>query len=76
MTGKCPNPQCASEIKSVSAAGVNIRDGGPGSFTKGVSYACPECGIILSVQVDPLGLKNALIEELVERLKHPRLRTH
>ena len=69
-TGKCPN--CDKTLTNVNIEDVTISVG----FTptsKGVSYVCPDCHSILSVQIDPVALKAEIIDAVIASLKrYPR----
>ena len=63
--GLCP--KCSTPVTH-----VNITEVGASSFTgkqwRGISYDCPSCRGILSVQIDPVALKTDTIEGTVARL--------
>ena len=66
--GKCP--KCEQHISSVKIEHVDVKEGiiGPASW-HGVSYLCPSCNSVLSVQIDPIALKADIVSELFERLR-------
>jgi DNA-directed RNA polymerase subunit RPC12/RpoP len=61
MSGNCP--KCGTRISKAKAASIKLE--GPQTSLKGVSYSCPSCSSILSVEVDPF----ALVAEIEKRLK-------
>ncbi len=61
MSGKCP--KCDTGISKVTAKPIKLE--GAHINLKGVSYSCPWCSSILSVEVDPF----SLVAEIVKRLK-------
>jgi phage FluMu protein Com len=64
--GKCP--KCEQLITQITAGHVTISIPG-GDKWNGISYTCPHCQTILSVQIDPIAIKNDLIKELLNRLR-------
>jgi hypothetical protein len=58
--GTCP--KCDMRITKVTVEGVNVI--GAGESYRGVSYLCPSCNCVLSVQIDPLGLNADLVQKL------------
>ncbi|KKN57920.1 hypothetical protein LCGC14_0557510 [marine sediment metagenome] len=65
-TGKCP--KCDKIIASVTLESVTA---GAlfGKQWNAISYLCPHCQTVLSVQIDPIALKDDLFAELVDRLR-------
>lgn len=64
--GKCP--KCERTITNVKIETVSVSVG----FTpewEGISYVCPFCSAILSVQIDPIALKTDIIDGVVKELK-------
>ena len=64
--GKCP--KCEKPISRVTAGHVEIDIPG-GSKWNGISYTCPLCQTVLSVQIDPIAIKNDLVKELFNMLR-------
>ncbi len=60
MTGKCPH--CDKTITTVVAEKMKIEIGQ--ATWQGVSYYCPLCSSILSIQADPVAIKQDVISEL------------
>jgi hypothetical protein len=65
-SGKCPH--CKEVVSSVRIEDIDINLG-PGIDWQGVSYCCPSCDAVLSVQIDPVALKTDIINVLVEELR-------
>lgn len=63
---KCP--KCESVITKVIAGHVPI-EVPMGDNWNGIAYACPSCKTVLSVQIDPIALKNDIVDELLDRLR-------
>lgn len=65
MAGKCPSCQKAVTrvtIEKISAATATMS-------WKGVSYICPLCRTIISVQIDPVALKTDTVNEVLKGLR-------
>lgn len=67
MHGKCP--KCEKLITRVSCDKVDIQVA-LGHTWKGVSYNCPYCFTVLSVQMDPIAIKSDTVSELFDKLRH------
>ena len=65
-SGKCP--KCQEIVDSVRIEDVDINLG-PGMNWRGVSYCCPSCDTVLSVQLDPVALKTDIINVIIEELR-------
>jgi hypothetical protein len=65
MAGKCP--KCEKMIATVRGDHVTVNS--PTGAWHGVSYACPYCHSILSVEIDPVALKTDIVKEVVKKLK-------
>ena len=62
MIGTCP--YCKAPLSTVLSAGVQVSDGGePVRYLKGISYSCPDCTSIISIQIDPVVLNNELVRD-------------
>ena len=59
-------PKCEAVLGSVHAEPIGIN--AKSSSWHGVAYVCPSCDSILSVGVDPMALRNDLLDELLKRL--------
>jgi hypothetical protein len=58
--GKCP--KCDATIFRVTVESVEVQ--GAGTSYRGVSYVCPSCDCVLSIQLDPLAVKADLLKAL------------
>ena len=65
-SGKCP--KCGEIVSSVRIEDLDVNLG-PGINWQGVSYCCPSCDTVLSVQIDPVALKTDIINVLIEELR-------
>jgi len=65
MAGKCP--KCEKLISSVRCDPVTVNASG-GNW-HGVSYSCPLCFSILSVSVDPIAVKEDIVQDLLRALR-------
>lgn len=63
--GNCP--KCDVAVKSVNLREIAIK--APGANWVGVSYQCSHCDAVLSVGIDPVALKNDLVDQIVEALR-------
>jgi hypothetical protein len=61
MSGNCP--KCGTNITKALAKPIKLE--GSQRSLKGVSYVCPSCSSILSVEADPF----SLVAEIVAQLK-------
>jgi glutaredoxin len=69
-TGKCPH--CKNALRTVRLENVEVVVSpltGQGGPYVGVSYVCPHCDSVLSVQIDPVALKTDTVAETVKRLR-------
>ena len=62
---KCP--YCTEDVKIVVGEHVSISTSK--DSLNGVSLSCGDCGKLLSVQIDPLRLKQDLISEILSILQ-------
>jgi hypothetical protein len=53
-------PKCSKPISRVPVEYVEIQ--GPKVAYKGVSYICPSCHCVLSIQMDPISLNADLLK--------------
>ena len=65
-TGKCP--KCDGLVRNVKVEDVGV-DVGFQATWKGFSFLCHSCNAILGVQINPLALKNDIIDGVVKELK-------
>lgn len=63
MYGTCP--ECKQAVMKVKAKAIDIMDGA--RSLKGVTYSCNQCGVVLSVDIDPLAYKAAIAAEVKKR---------
>lgn len=66
MTGKCA--KCEKLINHVTANSVDVNVL-LGTTLKGISYSCPFCHTVLSVQIDPIAIKTDIVNELFKKLR-------
>jgi hypothetical protein len=62
-TGKCP--KCDQIMHSITVQGVT----GKIAFGKSwnaISYQCPHCHTVLSVEIDPIALKSDIVGEVTD----------
>ncbi len=64
--GKCP--KCEKLVSNVKIEELRV-DVGYLPAWKGVSYVCPWCNAIMSIQIDPVALKTDIVNEVVRRMK-------
>ncbi|WHP05800.1 hypothetical protein QLH32_17635 [Acinetobacter corruptisaponis] len=64
-TGKCPS--CDRLVTHVNAQEINVN--APAGNFYGISYLCPYCSVILSTGLDPLRVKNDIVNELLKKLR-------
>ena len=65
-SGSCP--YCKKIIASVRLEAVRASVSAGGQSYNAVSYVCPHCDSVLSVAIDPVGLKNDTVSETVEQV--------
>ena len=65
-------PKCDHSIQSLNYESINLTQTFKTSYA-GVALCCPNCHAVLSVQFDPLALKNDLVQELFEALSRKGL---
>jgi len=72
MNGKCP--KCGMVIKSLKADTLDaLFPNGDG--LKALVLLCPNagCAAVLGAQVDPIAVKDDIVNELFDRLRKPEL---
>jgi transposase-like protein len=63
--GKCP--KCEQKLTRVHVENVALEAGS--SSWHGVSYCCPYCHAVLSVELDPVALKADIVKQLLDALR-------
>ncbi len=63
--GKCP--KCDKTVTSVRLEDVEVTVGFESRW-RGITYCCPWCSAVLSVQIDPVALKTDIIQGIADRL--------
>jgi hypothetical protein len=63
---KCP--KCGTVLASVTAGHVQINVPG-GKAYHGLTYACPSCQVLLSIQMDPTALNIDIVDALFDKLR-------
>ena len=66
FAGKCP--KCEKTITRVNGKHVEIVVSLDRKL-HGISYSCPSCNTVISIQVDPIAIKTDTINGLLEKLK-------
>lgn len=59
--GKCPT--CGNIVSTVRVEGVQLT-GNIDIVPHTLSYVCPHCNTILSIQIDPLIIKREILKDL------------
>lgn len=67
--GKCP--KCQSIISNVKTEDITM-DVGFHPTWNGFSHLCPRCNTIISVEINPLLIKDDIVNELMDRLRKGR----
>ena len=62
-TGKCPNPECQRTLGHVAIEKIRVNQGLKRRFN-GVSYLCPHCKTIIGVSINPLTVRDEILQEL------------
>ncbi|MBN3882075.1 MAG: hypothetical protein HWQ44_03555 [Nostoc sp. JL34] len=65
VAGKCS--KCDSMITSINIENIAGKVNGKDAWNC-ISYNCPRCNTILSIQIDPVALKTDTIDGVVQRL--------
>jgi len=71
-TGKCPG--CGVVISHVELDSITAGNKLVGPLHRAISYRCPSCRVVLSVEIDPIALKRDTVDEILEALGKPRRR--
>lgn len=69
MNGKCP--KCEQYVSSVNIEDVSVNYQGTPKW-KGISYTCPFCNAILSVQIDPIAIRSDLLNGISNVLREKK----
>ena len=64
--GKCP--KCSSRVDRLAIERVDITEKHTPEW-RGISLVCPNCSTILGAAIDPVDLKNFVVEEVVHKLR-------
>jgi len=64
--GKCP--KCEAPIIDVVIERVNVSDNVKTDW-RGITLLCPTCSVVLGAAIDPIDLKNFVVEEVVHKLR-------
>ena len=59
---KCP--KCEKAVTYIKIQGMDAKAGFGASSWKALTYVCPSCDTILSVQIDPIAIKTDTVSEL------------
>ena len=62
-------PHCGAPVRHVSAENIEIRRGSGQLPVHGVSYGCPSCSKVLSVEADPLAMLNDAVAKILKAVK-------
>jgi hypothetical protein len=63
---KCPKCQVVLTGVNAGHLPINVLFG---KSYNGLAYACPSCQTLIGVEMDPIALKNDIVDELVRRLR-------
>ena len=64
--GKCP--KCEVPVSQVSIQRVEVIETRKAEW-RGITLSCPRCSVVLGVAVDPIDLKNFVVEEVIQKLR-------
>ena len=64
--GKCP--KCEAPITDVAIERVNVTENQKAEW-RGITLLCPSCSVVLGAAIDPIDLKNFVVEEVVHKLR-------
>jgi len=65
-SGKCP--KCEMPVSQVRIQQVDVMETRKAEW-RGITLICPSCNVVLGVAVDPIDLKNFVVEEVVQKLR-------
>jgi len=63
---KCPKCEAVISVVETEHVVIGVR---PTEQWHGISYLCPSCKTLLSVQIDPVAMRNQTAEQTVSMLK-------
>lgn len=63
-THKCP--KCEKTLTHLDGQSIDIHVGGKNAW-KGATFACPWCKSVLSAGIDPIAMKNDIVNSLKKR---------
>jgi endogenous inhibitor of DNA gyrase (YacG/DUF329 family) len=66
MNGKCP--KCEKLVMNVNISAIKAQVPFGQTSWNAVSYNCPSCQTVLSVQIDPVAIKTDIVQELFQKL--------
>jgi hypothetical protein len=61
-------PKCGSSIRQVELNQVEAKSE-HGPSLRAITYSCPKCFHLLSVNIDPIAIKSDLVREVVAAIK-------
>lgn len=64
--GKCP--KCGAVITHVVIERIDVAEAAKPEW-HGITLLCPTCAIVLGAAIDPIDLKNFVVEEVVHKLR-------
>lgn len=64
--GQCP--KCDKPVEHMEMGAITIGDKFRGPLHHGISYVCPHCKAILGAAIDPIGLANDTVRQVLEAL--------
>lgn len=64
--GKCP--KCEAALTHLTIERVEVAEGEKAEW-RGITLLCPSCAVVLGAAIDPLDLKNFVVEEVVHKLR-------
>jgi len=63
---KCPH--CEKTVTNVIIEDVGASAGYGGNILNGISYACSHCKTILSVQINPMAVREETVRQILQAL--------
>ena len=64
--GKCP--RCDASISRLAVERVDVTENYKAEW-HGITLVCPSCSAVLGAAIDPIDLKNFVVEEVVHKLR-------
>lgn len=68
--GKCP--KCNAVVNSVRIQRIEGSEGALEQGWKCFAYLCPACSCVLSISIDPQGLKEEIVEAMMSAIRAGR----